>query len=85
MPEPQTTAKPKRAPIKRLTPAEKRQRAIDGIDAELSKATDAILKATQGAFLARDMQRAQKLMGVCEALMTAGMVTEESAREVGLA
>lgn len=78
------TEKPKRV-VKRLTPQERRDKAIANVDVELSKATDAILKATQGAFLARDMRRAQQLMGVCEALMSAGMADEEQAKALGLA
>jgi hypothetical protein len=85
MPDTNDKPKPKRAPVKRLTPAEKRDKAIASIDAELAKAADAILKATQGAFLARDMARATKLMGVCQALMEADIVQPEDAAKVGLA
>lgn len=77
--------KPARKPVKRLTPQEKREKAIANIDVELSKAADSILKATQGAFLARDMDRAQRLMGVAQALMEAGIASEEQARALGLA
>lgn len=84
MAAPVTTNNPKRT-VKRLTPQEKREKAINNIDVELSRAADSVLKATQGAFLARDMERAQRLMHVASALMEAGIVSEEKARDLGLA
>lgn len=85
MAETNATEKKARKPVKRLTPQEKRERAINNIDVELSRAADSVLKATQGAFLARDMERAQRLMHVASALMEAGIVSEEKARDLGLA
>lgn len=62
-------AKPKRKPSVRLTPAQKREKAIAGIDAEVSKAYSALTKAAEGYMFAREMDRARACLDACQVVM----------------
>ena len=75
-----TTARRKTAV--RLTPAQKREKAIAGIDAEVSKAYSALTKAAEGYMFAREMDRARACLDACQVVMeiaTAVKPTDASA------
>lgn len=63
--------KPKRQ-VKRLTAQEKREKAVSGIDLELSKAYTAMVRVAEGYMASGDRARARASLDLCQEIMDVG-------------
>lgn len=73
-----TAGKRTRTPSRRLSATEKRQKAIDSVDAELAKAGVSVVRAAEGLVAAGKRDAAKRCLAIWESLLD---VTAEPAAE----